>query len=275
MMAATSISEHRNLPFTPVLSHVKICSRPSRHRLAWLDRHHAAGEEIATPPVNVVVIEDAPDVARLIETALAREGFSVAMASDAERGLEIAREKPADVVIMDLALPGIDGIEACRQLRTFSDAYVIMLTGRDSEIDRLIGLSVGADDYVTKPFYARELVARIRAMQRRPRTTPGTVTVRRFGDLQIDPAAREVTVAGAPVELSRTEYHVLDALSSEPRVSISRQQLLQRVWGEAWFGDDHVIDVHISNLRRKLGDDPHAPRYVKTIRGYGYRMGTG
>jgi DNA-binding response OmpR family regulator len=225
--------------------------------------------------MNVVVIEDTPEVSRVLATALTREGWSVRTVADAERGLQLARSVPADLVILDVTLPGIDGVEACRRLRTFSDAYVIMLTGRDAEIDRLIGLAVGADDYVTKPFYTRELVARIRALQRRPRTPPRGTAVRRFGELQIDPEAREVTVGGALVDLSRTEYDLLDALSGEPRHSISRKTLLERVWGSDWFGDEHVIDVHISNLRRKLGDDSQAPRYVKTVRGYGYRMGTG
>jgi DNA-binding response OmpR family regulator len=171
---------------------------------------------------------------------------------------------------MDLNLPGIDGVEACRQLRTFSDAYVIMLTGLDNETDRLIGLSVGADDYMTKPYSPRELVARIRAMQRRPRAVDGGPP-RRFGALEIDPGTREVTVAGEPVQLSRTEYELLDTLAAQPRLTLSRRQLLEAIWGESWFGDDHVIDVHISNLRRKLG----TPGYVVTVRGYGYRIGTG
>jgi DNA-binding response OmpR family regulator len=128
---------------------------------------------------------------------------------------------------------------------------------------------------MTKPFYARELVARIRAMQRRPRAAVADAAVRRFGDLLIDPATREVTVAERTVQLSRTEYEVLDALSSEPKLTLSRGQLLERVWGEEWYGDDHVIDVHVSNLRRKLGDDPQSSRYVRTVRGYGYRMGSG
>ena len=226
--------------------------------------------------MQIVLIEDNEQVARMVETALTREGLSVVLAANAERGLELTRELAADLVIMDLSLPGMDGLEACRQLRTFSDAYVIMLTGRDSELDRLIGLSVGADDYVTKPFYARELVARIRAMQRRPRAQiTEAAAVRRFGDLQIDPATREVAVAEQMVQLSRTEYDVLDALSSEPKLTLSRRQLLERVWGEEWYGDDHVIDVHVSNLRRKLGDDPQSSRYVRTVRGYGYRMGSG
>jgi DNA-binding response OmpR family regulator len=188
---------------------------------------------------------------------------------DAESGLEQARALPADLVVLDLHLPGIDGVEACRQLRTFSDAYVIMLTALGTVTDRLIGLSVGADDYMVKPYSPRELVARIRAMQRRPRNIGSTNPIRQFGRLQIDAAIREVTVAGEAVELSRTEYDLLDALSGRPQMTLSRRQLLELVWGEDWFGDDHVMDVHISNLRRKLGD----PDCVVTVRGYGYRIG--
>jgi DNA-binding response OmpR family regulator len=221
------------------------------------------------PPLNVLLVEDDEQLAASTRALLERESFRVTVRHDAESGLEQARALPADLVVMDVNLPGIDGIEACRQLRTFSDAYVIMLTGLDTETDRVIGLSVGADDYLTKPYSARELVARIRAMQRRPRTHSSGAPVRRFGALQIDPGAREVTIDGKAIELSRTEFDLLDVLAAQPRVTLSRQQLLELVWGEGWFGDDHVIDVHMSNLRRKLGD----PAYIATVRGYGYRMG--
>jgi DNA-binding response OmpR family regulator len=174
-------------------------------------------------------------------------------------------------------LPGIDGIEACRQIRTFSDAYIVMLTARVEEIDRIVGLSTGADDYVTKPFSPGELMARVRAMLRRPRPSRAQPAsgARRFGDLEIDPQAREVRIADMPVELTKIEFDLLDVLSAEPRVVFSRERLLQRVWGGDWFGDDHVVDVHIANLRTKLSDDPRNPRYLRTVRGVGYRMGDG
>jgi DNA-binding response OmpR family regulator len=171
-------------------------------------------------------------------------------------------------------LPKVDGIEACRRIRTFSDAYIVMLTARAEEVDKIVGLSIGADDYLTKPFSPRELVARIRAMLRRPRAAEaGTEPLRRFGDLTIDRAAREALRNGVPVELTRIEFDLLDALSESARLVLTRSQLLERVWGPSWFGDDHVVDVHIANLRRKLGDDPRSPRYVRTVRGVGYRMG--
>jgi len=222
-------------------------------------------------PLKVVIVEDDAQHAEATRRLLERESFEVTVCHDAESGLDQARTLPAEMVVMDVNLPGIDGIEACRKLRTFSDAYVIMLTGLGSETDRVIGLSVGADDYIAKPYSPRELVARIRAMQRRPRASHDGAPPREFGALRIDPSAREVTVDGKAVELSRTEFDLLNVLAAQPRVTLSRQQLLEAVWGEGWFGDDHVIDVHMSNLRKKLGN----AAYIATVRGYGYRMGEG
>jgi DNA-binding response OmpR family regulator len=227
--------------------------------------------------LRALVVDDEPPLVKVVSRYLEREGFQVATAGDGERAVALAHEFEPDVIVLDLMLPGIDGIEACRQIRTFSDAYIVMLTARVEEIDRIVGLSTGADDYVTKPFSPGELTARVRAMLRRPRggrAQPAAGT-RRFGDLEIDPRAREVRVAGQPVELTKIEFDLLDALSADPRVVFSRERLLERVWGGEWFGDDHVVDVHIGNLRAKLSDDPRHPRYVRTIRGVGYRMGEG
>lgn len=229
-----------------------------------------------TEPLSVLVIEDEPPIRQLVATYLEAEGFSVTGAADGETGLELSRELSPDVIVLDLMLPGIDGIEVCRRIRTFSDAYVIMLTAKTEEIDRLIGLSVGADDYLGKPFSPRELVARVRAMLRRPRTTdsvPVEETTRRFGDLNVDPAGREASVASEPLELTRTEFDLLEVLSAHPRQAFSREQLAELVWG--YDVDAHVVDVHVANLRRKLGDDAQTSRYVRTVRGVGYRMGTG
>jgi len=227
-------------------------------------------------PLRVLVVEDEAPISRLVATYLQREGFEVDVTPDGQSGLQLARERRPDVVVLDLMLPGMDGIEVCRRIRTFSDAYVIMLTARTEEIDRLIGLSVGADDYLGKPFSPRELVARVRAMLRRPRAAPDAADPpRQFGDLVVDPAAREAYLAGDLVDLTRTEFDLLDVLSGRPRVAFTRQMLLERVWGQDWFGDGHVVDVHVANLRRKLDDDPQASRYVRTVRGVGYRIGTG
>lgn len=224
---------------------------------------------------RVLVVEDDAPIARLISEYLGVEGFEVDVAPDGEVGVDRARAWEPDVLVLDLMLPGIDGIEVCRQVRGFSDAYVIMLTARTDELDRVIGLSVGADDYLAKPFSPRELAARVRAMLRRPRSPDTGAPARVFGDLVIDAAGREVSVAGERIELTRTEFDILDTLSSRPRAVLERRALLEAVWGEDWFGDDHVIDVHVANLRRKIGDDPAESRYVRTVRGVGYRMGGG
>ena len=248
---------------------------------------------------HALVVDDEPSLVRAVAGYLERDGFVVTSAASGEEALAIARRDAPDVVVLDLGLPGIDGLEVCRALRTFSDAYVVMLTARADEVDTLVGLSVGADDYVTKPFSPRELIARIRTMLRRPRmafpavppaapvaTPPVTVPaapapvapatdVRRFGALTIDPAAREVTVGDRAVHLTRTEFDVLDVLSGQPRQAFSRRQLVERVWDSQWTGDEHLVDIHVGNLRRKLGDDPQAARYVLTVRGVGYRMGPG
>ena len=209
---------------------------------------------------------------------LENEGFVVTTAADGEQALAAARREPPDVVVLDLMLPGIDGIEVCRQLRTFTDAYVIMLTARSEEVDTLIGLSVGADDYMTKPFSPRELVARIRSLLRRPRMTAHSGAgpqVRTFGDLSVDTQSREVHLGEAPVELTRIEFDLLDALTERPRLAYTRRQLIERVWGPDWVGDEHLVDIHIAHIRAKLGDDAATPRFVLTVRGVGYRMGPG
>jgi DNA-binding response OmpR family regulator len=225
---------------------------------------------------RALVVDDAAEFRELVGSVLRSEGFLVEVAADGPTALSAARSFVPDVVVLDLGLPGMDGVEVCRRLRTFSDAYVVMVTGREEEVDKLIGLSVGADDYVTKPFSNRELVARIRAMLRRPRggvrEDGGRPLVRRLDGLEVDTAAREVRLDGRVVELTRIEFELLDALAARPRVAMTRAQLLEAVWGPSWFGDDHVVDVHMSKLRQKLGEDPREPRFVRTVRGVGYRL---
>lgn len=223
--------------------------------------------------VRVLLVEDTPEYRILAESALRDEGFEVVHASDGEQAVESARAFEPDVIVLDLVLPRMGGLEACRQIREFSDAYIIMLTVKGEEVDKLVGLAVGADDYLTKPYSRPELVARIHAMLRRPRSSSPELEQRHFGELVIDPGAREVSVAGRLVELTHTEFDILDLLSANPRVVFSRERLQERVWGVAWHGDLHVIDVHIGHLRKKLGGDDSP--YVLTIRGVGFRMGTG
>jgi DNA-binding response OmpR family regulator len=220
---------------------------------------------------RVLIVDDEETIVNLVRGYLGREGWEVAAVDDGRAAVEAIRDTPPDVIVLDVMLPGLDGIEVCRQLRTFSDAYVIMVTARSEEIDRIVGLSVGADDYLTKPFSPRELVARIKALLRRPRAA---ATRARLGDngLSVDLARREVLAAGRPVVLTNTEFELLVALVRDPGVVVTRQQLLDRVWGADYFGDDHVIDVHVGNLRRKLGDDPERPRWIETVRGIGFRF---
>jgi len=226
--------------------------------------------------LRALVVDDEAPLVALVRSYLEREGFDVETAGDGERAVELVRDTAPDVVVLDVMLPGIDGIEVCRRIRSFSDAYILMLTARAEEVDKIVGLSTGADDYLTKPFSPGELVARIRTLLRRPRrAATAEPPPRRFGDLVVDPLAREVRRGRELVELTRLEFDLLDALAASPRVAFTRQQLLERVWGPAWFGDDHVVDVHVANLRRKLGDDGGAQRYIRTVRGVGYRMGTG
>ena len=250
-------------------------------------------------PTRALVVDDEPSLVRVVVGYLQAEGFQVESATDGPAALDLARGIDPDLVVLDLGLPGMDGVEVCRRLRTFTDAYIVMLTARADEVDMLIGLAVGADDYITKPFSPRELMARIRTLLRRPRQSSaarevpsravqGTVTSavsdpgpdaegpRVFGGLVIDVLAREVTVDGRLVDLTKTEFDLLEAMSERPRVAFSRAVLLARVWdGGEWAGDEHLVDVHVGRLRRKLGDDAREPRYVRTVRGVGYRMGDG
>ena len=234
------------------------------------------------PPLTgrILVVDDEIDLAQLIEGYLRQAGLEVAVRHEGVGAVTAVSDFAPDVMVLDLGLPGIDGIEVCRQVRTFSDCHVLMLTARDDEIDKIVGLSVGADDYVTKPFSPRELVARVQAMLRRARTGPAPAPARPdrelvVGDLVVDEAAREVRVGGEPVALTRIEFDLLAALAAHPQVVLSRRQLVEMVWDAAWTGDAHLVDVHIGRIRKKLGDEAAGPKFIQTIRGVGYRMGAG
>jgi DNA-binding response OmpR family regulator len=239
-------------------------------------------------PHRILVVDDEPPIVELITGYLEREGWVVEGAGDGITALEVAGRFDPDVIVLDVMLPGLDGIEVCRRLRTFSDAYVLMLTARGEEIDRIIGLTVGADDYLVKPFSPREVVARIKALLRRPRSgravpasgtgveAPGTGSSNVIGaapaGLEIDEGRRLVRVDGVPVDLTALEFNLLALLAREPGIVVPRQGLLDALWGPEFVGDDHLVDVHIANLRRKLGDEPASPRFVETVRGVGYRV---
>jgi DNA-binding response OmpR family regulator len=299
-----------------------------------------------------VVVDDEPALATLVAQYLEREDFAVFQAGTGPEGLAAVRAHNPALVVLDLSLPGLDGIEVARQLRTFSDAYLIMLTARAEEVDKLVGLAVGADDYMTKPFSPRELAARVRALMRRPRLAapPPTPDARHqvpdavqpvppvpsaqpgspsqpaqfdqpvqpgspvqpgwpsplaqfgqpvqsvppaqstaepgavpesgpgqlaLGNLRVDPLGREVFLAGRPVELTRTEFDLLAVLAAHPGRVFTREALLRAVWGDNWVGDPHAVDVHLAHVRRKLGDTAQDQRYIRTVRGVGYRAGGG
>jgi DNA-binding response OmpR family regulator len=231
---------------------------------------------------RILVVDDDSAIAEMIGIVLRGEGFEPHFSYDGAAAIESFASVNPDLVLLDVMLPGIDGIEVCRRLRTFTDAYIVMLTARTDEVDTLIGLSVGADDYLSKPFSPRILIARIKTLLRRPRipAEPSSAltdqaTSRRVGSLTVNPATRTVLIGDQPVEVTRIEFDLLNALTERPGQVLSRRQLIEQVWGPAWIGDDRLIDAHISHLRAKLHDDPASARFIITVRGVGFRSGTG
>jgi two-component system alkaline phosphatase synthesis response regulator PhoP len=223
---------------------------------------------------RVLVVDDEANLVELVQGYLEREGYHVLTANDGPTAVALARDAQPDLIVLDLMLPGFDGLEVCRRVRQFSDAYILMLTARAEEVDKIVGLAVGADDYLTKPFSPRELVARVKAMLRRPRSStaePDVPPPRHLGDLVIDTARYEVLKRGEPVSLTARELELLSTLAAHPGRVFTRSQLLEKVWGSEFY-DDHVVEVHVGNLRRKLEDDPAWPRWVQTVRGVGYRL---
>lgn len=230
-------------------------------------------------PLRVLVVEDEVELAAVIVSYFEREGYIVDQALDGPGAVEMARLAPPDLIILDVMLPGFDGIEVCRQVRTFSDAYILMLTARDEEVDKVVGFAVGADDYVVKPFSPRELIARSQAILRRPRTKSNEdddellSSVFLYGSVTLNSNSRTVMVDMAPVELTRTEFDLLEILIERPKNVFTRRALLESVWGGEWFGETHVVDVHIGHLRKKLTDAGAAKGLIRTVRGIGYGMG--
>lgn len=221
------------------------------------------------PPAKILVIDDEQSILDVVTAYLRPEGFEVRTAADGPTGLQVARSFKPDVVVLDIMLPGMDGIELLTRLRRESDVYVILLTAKTEETDKLVGLAVGADDYVTKPFSPRELVARIKAALRRLQGGEAAeAQVLIFPHLRIDVGSRRVWVGEREVELTTTEFDLLKTLAEHHGRVLSREQLLEKVWGYDYFGDDRVVDVHIGHIRQKLGDD----RFIVTVRGVGYRF---
>jgi DNA-binding response OmpR family regulator len=223
---------------------------------------------------RVLVVDDQPIVRDVLARYLLKEGFAVDMAEDGERALAVFTATSPDLVLLDLMLPRIDGLEVFRRIRATAPTPVIMLTARGEVTDRIVGLEVGADDYVTKPFSPREVVARVRAVLRRASSEPlqpetGEIV---HGDLRIDLRRREVSVRGRPVRLTRKEFDLLAALACEPGTTFSRSRLLEDVWDFAWHGDAATVTVHARRLREKIEDDPSHPRHLVTVWGVGYRF---
>lgn len=223
---------------------------------------------------HVLLVDDEPLITDTLSYTLERAGFEVTVAASGEEALQRFRERPADVVVLDIMLPDLDGFEVCRRLRAISAVPILMLTARDSEPDRVRGLEVGADDYLSKPFSARELIARLNALLRRVALDRGDrpQEVVQVGAIRLDLTARRAYKGAQPVHLSMREFDLLATLMRRAGTALSREELLRTVWGPNWFGDPRTLDVHIRWLRRKLEDDPSAPRYIHTVRGYGYRF---
>ena len=220
----------------------------------------------------ILIVEDDRNTAALVATYLEREGFATLQVRDGAEALQLARRHPPGFVVLDVMLPGIDGWEICRELRKVSDVPILMLTAREEEIDRVLGLSLGADDYVVKPFSPRELVERVKAILRRARRLPPPGGALTAGGIVLDPEKHTVTCDGRPLELTAAEYKLLHALMSAPGRVFSRDELLSRLYAHGETVIDRTVDVHIGHLRQKLGDDPAAPRFILTVRGFGYRF---
>jgi DNA-binding response OmpR family regulator len=230
-------------------------------------------EEVTAVERTIVVVEDDPHIADLLDLYLRKDGYRVLLADSGEQGLELVQREHPMLAILDIGLPGIDGLEVCRRIRATSKLPVLFLTARDDEVDRIIGLELGADDYVTKPFSPREIVARVKAIMRRVEDSapaaPTGAPVYTIGSLEVDTGRREARVAGTPVALATREFDLLAHLAANAGLVRSRSQLLESVWGPDWYGDERTVDVHVRQLRKKLGDD----LALSTVWGVGYRLG--
>jgi two-component system response regulator RegX3 len=223
---------------------------------------------------RILLIEDEESISEPLERALDREGFDVSVAATAAEGRERFRDDRPDLVLLDVMLPDGDGRDLLREIRGSSRTPVVMLTARGEELERVLGLELGADDYVTKPFSAAELAARVRAVLRRADAPPAEAVddVLEVGDVRMELARHEASVAGDPLELTVKEFELLRMLLEHAGRVLTREQLIREVWDTSWFGSTKTLDVHVSGLRRKLGDDPAAPRYIRTVRGVGFRF---
>jgi two-component system alkaline phosphatase synthesis response regulator PhoP len=223
---------------------------------------------------KILVVDDEPTIVNTVSAYLEREGFAVHTALDGSAALDVARTFEPDLIVLDIMLPGMDGLELLNTLRRDSDVYVLLLTAKTEETDKIVGLTMGADDYMTKPFSPRELVARVRAILRRERHVhaPQQETVLNFGRLRIDGDGRRVWKDGQEIECTLIEFDLLYALAQHPGLVLSREQLIEQVWNYDYYGDERVVDAHIGRLRKKIEDDPAHPTLLVTVRGAGYRF---
>jgi DNA-binding response OmpR family regulator len=228
-----------------------------------------------SPVAKILVVDDEPNIREVVSLYLRRDGHSVITAADGEEALRLYRQSQPDLVVLDIMLPKVSGLEVCRRIQSDERVPVVMLTARGEEEDRIVGLGIGADDYVVKPFSPRELAARVEAVLRRvneARTGAGTEKWMVFGDLCIDPNAREVTIRDAQVTLTAREFDLLNHMASHPKRVYTRDQLMETVWGYAFASDTSTVTVHIRRLREKIEPDPAHPRYLQTVWGVGYRF---
>ncbi len=223
---------------------------------------------------KVLIVDDEQTMVRALSTLLTQDGYEVAVATDGPQALEAARTGRPDLILLDVMLPGVDGLDVCRQIRTWSTVPIIMLTAKTAEVDKVVGLEVGADDYVTKPFSGRELVARVKAQLRRAQMQAehGQQDHLEAGDVVMDVGSRRVLTRGSEVTLSPKEFDLLRVLMSHPGRVLGRDFLLNQVWGEDFFGDTRTLDVHIRWLREKIEEQPSQPVYIQTVHGVGYRF---
>ena len=221
---------------------------------------------------KILVVDDEPALRDTVGYALRQEGFEVEVREDGDAALEAALTDGFDLVILDLMLPGLPGTEVCRRLRAQSAIPIVMLTARGAEVDRVVGLEIGADDYVTKPFSMAELIGRVRAILRRRELDRSGERVRRVGGLELNSSRHSVMLDGEAVSLTPSEFRLLEFLAGEPERVFSRREIMQHLWESSYVGDQRACDIHISNLRRKLGDDPANPRRIVTVRGVGYKL---
>ena len=224
---------------------------------------------------SILLVDDEDSVQKLLTYPLERDGFRVVQARDGEQALRMFGDERIDLVVLDLMLPKVDGLEVCKRLRADSNVPIIMLTARGEELDKVLGLELGADDYITKPFSIREFRSRVRALLRRaglPRERAREAETLEAGELRIDPARRTVELAGEPVQLTYVEFELLTTLAGEPARVFTREMLLRALWGDSAYREPRTIDVHVRHLREKLERDPREPEYIFTVRGVGYRF---